>query len=223
MTRSAVLFDVGGPIDTETAFERRADAAIRAAVPGVGNAAYEAACRLAVDSFAPNAYQAILWTLVGEAAAAAWPAVAARIGRTEALELRPGIAALLHDLVRRGMKLGLAANQPESVLGLLDAAGIGGCFAHREVSGTSGLRKPDVRVFLRACAALDVAPEQCVMVGDRIDNDIMPARVLGMATIRVRGGRHAAQRPRSWLETPDAEVTDVPQLAEALRRLFQIS
>ena len=43
------------------------------------------------------------------------------------------------------------------------------------------------------------------------------------ATIRFRTGRHRRQRPRSWLETPQAEVEDVPSLRAALWPMLQIS
>jgi FMN phosphatase YigB (HAD superfamily) len=104
------------------------------------------------------------------------------------------------------------------MLDTLDRAGIGRHFAFRQVSETLGLRKPDPRLFLIACDGLGVAPAQTVMVGDRIDNDIVPARVLGMRTVRFRTGRHAGQRPRSWLEMPDEDVVDVASLPDALRR-----
>jgi FMN phosphatase YigB (HAD superfamily) len=54
------------------------------------------------------------------------------------------------------------------------------------------------------------------MVGDRIDNDIAPAKALGMSTIRFRTGRHRRQKPRSPAEMPDAEVTDVQELEAAI-------
>src|SRR5262249_44053747 len=118
-------------------------------------------------------------------------------------------------------KLGLAANQPARKVTQLADIGLTDCFAHREVSGTSGLRKPDPRVFLAAAAALGAAPGDCVMVGDRIDNDIAPARRVGMRAVRLVTGRHAQQRPRSWLEVPDATVSDVAGLARALDALLE--
>ena len=135
------------------------------------------------------------------------------------MELREGIGDVLDWLRGRGLKLGLAANQPVKTLSVLDALGIGQYFDHREVSGTHGFRKPDVRLFLRACEDLGVAPEACIMVGDRIDNDIAPARVLGMRTLLFRTGRHIGQQPRCADEAPDAEVRDVAGLRAALESL----
>lgn len=224
--RRAVLFDVGGPIDTEVEAERQIDALLRAALAAEGwvvdDAAYAAACRAAIECFAPNAYQAILWSLCGGAAGPAqraWAYVRDRAA-SRPFTLRPGIDRLLADLKARGVRLGLAANQPASVLAKLEAAGIAGIFDDLTTSEAAGLRKPDLRLFLHVCGALGVDPAECIMVGDRIDNDIAPARLLGMAAIRLRTGRHAAQRPRSWLEVPDADVDDVPALAQAIDRLL---
>lgn len=220
----AVLFDVGGPIDTEVAAEQMIDQAIRAALAEEGRpvteSEYEAANRRAVESFAWNAYQAIVWNLarpdVGLCERAFHRYRARAQGRP--FELRDGIPGLLQSLHTRGVLLGLAANQPLTALDRLEEHGIGRYFHHREVSATHGFHKPDPRLFLRACESLGVAPHECVMVGDRIDNDVVPARSLGMYTVLFRTGRHINQQPRSWLEIPEAEVWDVPGLALALDR-----
>jgi 8-oxo-dGTP diphosphatase/putative hydrolase of the HAD superfamily len=223
MAIKAVLFDVGGPIDTETARERAFDQALVVALAAEGIRvtpdAYAGASAQAVSAFAPSAYKAIIWSLCGGDVERARAAYSRFIAATEYLpdiEPRPGIAELFASLRGRRLRLGLAANQPHDVLERLDAHGLGGFFEHREVSGTHGYRKPDVRLFLRCCDALGVAPDECIMVGDRIDNDIAPARSLGMHAILFRTGRHIAQQPRSWDELPCSEVTSVPELAAAL-------
>jgi FMN phosphatase YigB (HAD superfamily) len=49
----------------------------------------------------------------------------------------------------------------------------------------SGYRKPDQRAFEAAAFALGCRANACVMVGNSEANDILPARELGMRTIRV--------------------------------------
>ena len=66
---------------------------------------------------------------------------------------------------------------------------------------------------------ITLASAKSIMVGDRIDNDIVPAKALGMATILFRSGRHRRQRPRSTAEEPDSIVTDVPELEAAIGAL----
>jgi putative hydrolase of the HAD superfamily len=131
------------------------------------------------------------------------------------------VPALLELLAARGLKLGLAANQPLRTIAELDRQGIGHVFSHREVSAIHGYRKPDVRLFLRACEELEVTPGECVMVGDRIDNDIAPAKLLGMRAVLLRTGRHIAQQPRAADELPDVEVRDVAGMEWALLRLIE--
>lgn len=224
----AVLFDVGGPLNLEIEHERLIDADIITALAGAGIAAtaeqYADAVAWAVEHFAPDAHTAIIWRLTGGDAAVShgvYAAFRARAGERMPFELRAGIGDVLAWLRGRGLKLGLAANQPHTTLGVLDEAGIGQYFDHREVSGSHGFRKPDVRLFLRACEDLEVAPEECIMVGDRIDNDVAPARLLGMRTVLFRTGRHIAQQPRCADEAPDAEVHDVAELRRAIESLLE--
>src|SRR5579872_4632382 len=189
----AVLFDVGGPIDTEAKRERLIDAHIRAAIEHEGitftDQEYGVVNDWAVTSFAPDAYAAIIWRLTGDdpdLAPKVYQAFRERASEYQVIELRSGIPELLAALHQRGVRLGLAANQPQATLSLLDNLGIGLFFDHKEVSGIHGLQKPDTRLFLRACDDLNVDPSECIMVGDRIDNDIVPARMLGMRTVRFR-------------------------------------
>jgi FMN phosphatase YigB (HAD superfamily) len=105
----------------------------------------------------------------------------------------------------------------------LARAGIAELFGYHGLSGTTGLRKPDPQVFLAAATALGLPSSACIMVGDRIDNDIAPAKALGMATIQFRGGRHRRQRPRGSDEEPDAVVSDVLELECAILDLLSRS
>jgi HAD superfamily hydrolase (TIGR01662 family) len=219
MAVRAVLFDVGGPLDTETLAEPLIDRQIRAALAAEGIAVtdeeYEAANRWAVESFAWNTYQAIFWRLSrGNAELASRFSTFSVPGRQ--FELRDGIPDLLAKLHARGLLLGLAANQPAKTVARLDDLGIGHFFRQREVSATVGFRKPDVRLFLRACEDLGVEPSETIMVGDRIDNDIVPANILGMYSILFRTGRHIGQQPRSLDEVPNVEVHRVAELEAAI-------
>lgn len=221
----AILFDVGGPIDMEFAHEIAMDGAIAAAcglegIP-VGQAALDTASERAVEAFASDAYAHMIETLCGD------PGTVERVRRrvramtdnVDVFQLRPDIAELLRKLHEQGLNLGIVANQPDRMRERLEREGIAGLFDHHCLSGVTGFRKPDTRAFAAAVEALGVAPAECIMVGDRIDNDIAPAKALGMATILFRTGRHRRQKPRSPAEEPDAIVTDVAELKAAIDRL----
>ena len=53
--------------------------------------------------------------------------------------------------------------------------------------------KPSVKGFERLLSELNVVPGQCVMVGDRVDHDLTPAKSLGMYTVRITRGRYTSQ------------------------------
>jgi putative hydrolase of the HAD superfamily len=227
MRRRAVLFDVGGPLDMEFAWEIAVDGAIASACGMEGirvdQAMVEEASDRAVEAFAPDAYAHMVETLCGgdpRSIERVRQRMRAMIGALDVFQLRPEVDRLLRKLRERGLTLGIVANQPAVARERLERAGIGDLFAHHGLSGESGLRKPDRRAFLAAAEALGRAPVECIMVGDRIDNDIAPAKALGMATIRFRTGRHRRQRPRSPAEVPDAEATDVRELEVAIESLL---
>ena len=50
------------------------------------------------------------------------------------------------------------------------------------------------------------------MVGDRIDKDIIPAKMVGMKTIRVKTGIHKNQEPRIPNEIPDLTVNKIEEI-----------
>jgi FMN phosphatase YigB (HAD superfamily) len=76
-----------------------------------------------------------------------------------------------------------------------------------------GARKPNRIVFDLALARSSSAPRDCVMVGDSETNDIVPAHVLGMQTIRV-----GVQYPITTTTCADATAENLDEVADTLRR-----
>jgi len=126
----------------------------------------------------------------------------------------PEAAGVLARLATR-YRLGVIANQGPGAAERLHAYGLDD---HLEVivcSADVGVRKPDPRIFELALSRAGCAPGQAAMIGDRPDNDICPAKRLGMATVRVRRGYAVYQVPRSEEYEADATVdrlADVPGL-----------
>jgi putative hydrolase of the HAD superfamily len=223
----AVLWDVGGPINTEIRHEADTDRSIRSSLAHAGievsDDCYQQANRYAVESFAPDAYKAIVWHVCEHdpiRARRVWDHFVTTVPETFPFDMRDGIPELLHDLHERGYAQGLVANQPTSTLAVLDTFGIRQVFNHQAVSSTLGFRKPDPRLFLAASETLGIGPPECIVVGDRIDNDISPARKLGMRTVLFATGRHVDQQPRCWDEVPDTTVRTVGELKAALMTLL---
>jgi HAD superfamily hydrolase (TIGR01662 family) len=227
MTSRVVLFDIGGPIDLEFAWEAAVDSAIAAACGMEGirvdRAMIEAASEAAVAAFASDAYAFMIDHLCGGDVAAAERITRRRramVGELDVFQMRPDMPALLRRLAFRGVRLGIVANQPARMADRLAREGIADLFAYLGLTGLTGLRKPDPGAFTSACEALGVEPTEAIMVGDRIDIDIAPAKALGMATILFRTGRHRRQQARDPGHTPDAVVTDVHELDHAISKLL---
>ena len=194
----AVLFDIGGAVDLEFAWEMAVDGAIAAACGMEGirvdPASLEEASDRAVEAFAHDTYAHMIESLCGGepvSIARVTQRVRAMTGALDAFQLRPGMA----DHLRKLRKLGLV---PVAVNGKVERPELAGLFE----------------------STTDVPPQDCVFVGDRLDKDIAPAKARGMATIQFRSGRWRKQRPRNEAETPDAVVTDVRELEEAILRLM---
>lgn len=81
-------------------------------------------------------------------------------------------------------------------------------------SAEEGVAKPDKRIFEIALNRANCKPQYAVMVGDRIDNDIIPAKALGMKTIRIKQGFGKYWKITSECEQADHEVDTLSEVLE---------
>ncbi|MBR6186555.1 MAG: HAD-IA family hydrolase [Clostridia bacterium] len=114
--------------------------------------------------------------------------------------------------LRARYPLGLIANQGPGLKDRLAAFGIRDFFQVVVSSFDVGLKKPDPAIFYLALDRANVRPGEAVMIGDRLDNDVFPAKALGMKTVWVRQGFGALQTPRSPAATPDWSVSSLSEL-----------
>lgn len=121
-------------------------------------------------------------------------------------ELYDDVLDTLALLRTHGLKIGLLSNR----VGVLDEFVVHHALdvdAHL-TSSVHGKTKPHATIFRRLLAELDVAPEDAVMVGDTIEDDIEGARAIGMRAILLdRAERHP--------ETP-GRLTSLRELPAAL-------
>lgn len=121
---------------------------------------------------------------------------------------------MLKELLRRGYKLGVIANQSEGTARRLEKWGILSCFDVIAASAEEGVAKPDADIFRRALERVGCRPENAAMVGDRLDNDISPAKALGMKTVWIKQGMSVFFSPKNADETPDYTVSELSELFE---------
>ena len=121
---------------------------------------------------------------------------------TDLEELYPDAIKCL-TILKKKYKLGIIANQIPGAEKRLERMGILQFFDHIITSAEEGVTKPDIKIFKIALARASCAPENAVMIGDRIDNDIFPAKQLGMKTVWIKQGFG-----KYWITHKDCEIPD---------------
>ena len=97
--------------------------------------------------------------------------------------------ALLEALRARGLKTGVVANawpDPGRVLRSdLEVFGLAALLDVTVFSDDIGVRKPAPEIFLHACRALEIEPEDTMFVGDSLVADVQGAAQVGMTAVQA--------------------------------------
>ena len=125
--------------------------------------------------------------------------------------LYPDAPQVLEALCQR-YELGIIANQADGLRKRLDGWGILRYFTHIVSSFDAKITKPDIRIFEYALNAASCPPESAFMIGDRLDNDIIPAKAAGMKTIWIKQGFGALQQASCDADMPDHTVEGLSEL-----------
>ncbi len=123
----------------------------------------------------------------------------------------------LKQLKNSGYRLGIIANQVAGLNERLDKWGILECFDIVVSSSDIGISKPDIGIFKEAIRRAKCRPEECMMVGDRLDNDIIPASSLGMKTIWIKNGLSKLQNDRYGNKFVNYTIYNLAEIAEVLK------
>ncbi|MCR5283320.1 MAG: HAD family hydrolase [Lachnospiraceae bacterium] len=133
-------------------------------------------------------------------------------------KLYEGAAGVLGGLYGR-YKLGIIANQTLGTQERIDHWGIGKYFDVVVASAEAGCAKPDPKIFSMALEKAGCSAAEAVMIGDRLDNDIVPAKKLGMKTIWVRQAYAIYQRIDDEEKRPDHMIDRIEELGPLLESL----
>jgi FMN phosphatase YigB (HAD superfamily) len=151
-------------------------------------------------------------TLVDEAAAyERWEAEGPTVAPAfEDRDLHADALSCLAALRARGLRLGAAGNMRVVHEEFL--------WTHVDFVGSSErwrVEKPAAGFFERVVETAGAPAEEILYVGDRVDNDVVPARAAGLRAIRIRRGAHAQ------VESPPGTVTidSFAELSGALERV----
>ncbi len=123
-------------------------------------------------------------------------------------DLYPDVRPCFGELRRRGFGVVIAGNQPPQARDALEAMDLGADSIL--ISDDLGVAKPDQGFFAAVADAAGVDPAQIAYVGDRVDNDVIPANAAGMVSVLMRRGPWGFLHA-SW---PEADAADL--IAESL-------
>lgn len=129
--------------------------------------------------------------------------------------LYPNTAETLKTL-RKKYKIGIIANQPEGTVDRLQKYGIAKYIDVVVASFEEGVAKPDERIFQIALQRAGCQAEHAVMVGDRVDNDILPAKKIGIRTVWIKQGLGKFWQVRNDDENADCEIESITELLNIL-------
>ena len=109
----------------------------------------------------------------------------------------------LEALTSRGLRVGAVGNTPAATETLIRE--------HVDFVGSSGrwgIEKPSPEFFVRVAAEAGVDVGEIAYVGDRVDNDVVPALAAGMVAVHIRRG------PWGYLQEPPAAAIRIGSLEE---------
>ena len=204
MTPQFIFFDLGSTLIDETAADTRR---IREMISGtdVTEEAYRAK-RLEMIRKGQN----------GDLSAIEYFALTKTPWHSEDEVPYPDAVPTLTELKRRGYKLGVIANQNYGTEQRLKNWSLLPFFDIIASSAELGMAKPDPSIFEWALKQAKCSPQDAIMIGDRMDNDIAPANRLGIHTVRLKRGLGAFHEPQSDDEIPEYTISMLAELFELL-------
>lgn len=141
----------------------------------------------------------------------AWDSAPHPASEIQAADLYPDAVDCLRELMDAGFRIGLAGNQPRTSEVALDRLGLGVSFIAS--SAAWGVAKPSPEFFERVIHAAEAPAGRIAYVGDRLDNDIIPAREAGMFAVFLRRG------PWGYIHAGWPEVSQAHARIQSLQEL----
>jgi FMN phosphatase YigB (HAD superfamily) len=121
-----------------------------------------------------------------------------------------GAFEVLEAFKKGGYRIGMIANgDSANVRRIIGATGLEDYFNVIVISEEVGFEKPYQGIFEVALAKLGVKPEKAVMVGNKIDADILGANRAGMKSVWFRWNTRYSDTIDSSQEKPDFTINSL--------------
>jgi putative hydrolase of the HAD superfamily len=113
-------------------------------------------------------------------------AVPARVDALRAdTQLRPDAVSALAGIKERGLATAVISDCTHELPAFLPSLPVAPLLDARVFSVEAGVCKPDPRIYLAACAQLEVGAWECVYVGDGGSRELTGAAAVGMTAVRL--------------------------------------
>ena len=211
-----VFFDIGGVMYDDSVYARSWQKALRESGAEFTDEEFEAEYAAARAAQSESFRRRLTKRFLGsDDDLAAVEARAARYWAYPPDALYPDVVPCLEAL-EGGFRLGVIANQPTSVRAAMDRDGLTRFFEVWGVSDDLGLQKPDPKLFSHVLYTAGVSPTRTVMIGDRLDYDVRPARIAGMRAIWMLRGEAPDEPTEAQLAEADGWVRDLTEIPALL-------
>jgi HAD superfamily hydrolase (TIGR01549 family) len=129
----------------------------------------------------------------------------------DADDLYPDVRPTFALLREMGKRLLIAGNQPRQAKNALQAMDLGADAIL--ISADLGFEKPSRGFFERVSQASAATPDEVLYVGDRLDNDVLPAKAMGMQAALIRRG------PWGYLHSEWPQATQADAVVDTLSEI----
>lgn len=213
-----VFFDVGGVLYDDTVYARAWNRALREAGARFTDEEFDEEYTAARAAQSGSFRRRLMARFLPDADLRALEAIAERFWKYPP-SARYDDAIPCLERLRGVYRLGVIANQPGEVRAAMARDGLAGFFEVWGISDELGVGKPDPTLFELAAKGAGVAPADAVMVGDRLDYDVRPAKRVGMRAIWMLRGEAPDDPTPEQLAEADGAVADLAALPAELERL----
>jgi HAD superfamily hydrolase (TIGR01509 family) len=226
--KMTVFLDAGGILIDEAEIEEYSARTLVEVIgehnPAYSRELYTSDLRVAIMVHCPDIPKYVIWQNCGKNLDLYRDILEKYLIRFQAerprLKLHPEMKPVLADLAG-DFDLAIAGQYGTEIVETLRENGVHDLFAHTFSQDDFATTKPDTRFYAELLEKSNAEPSRSIMVGDRIDKDIIPAKLIGMRSILVRTGIHRVQQPRTPDEIPDIELKSIEEIGAAVRRLAE--
>jgi HAD superfamily hydrolase (TIGR01549 family) len=132
----------------------------------------------------------------------------------DADDLYADVRPTFSRLREMGKRVVIAGNQPVEARAALEAMELGADAIL--ISADLGLEKPSLDFFQKVCESVGARADDVLYVGDRVDNDVLPAKSAGLQSFLIRRGPwgylHAEWPQAAQADAIINSLSDIPEL-----------